>query len=188
MDIYAWVHYSCRCIIKGQFGFVLPADAYQSQSADGYFATPVGSSRTQSARLDLSCLEEEVCKYFALGLASSTQRTYQRGNNRFIKFCQEAGATPLPVGEQLLCHFCAYLAKQELKFRTIVYLSAVRHLQISSMGNDPNGKAGVRLFRHSCWKFSYSVSQTGPQLFGGGSVQVFCVGISIVDAAHLPAW
>ena len=56
----------------------------------------------------------------------------------YIKFCQEAGATPLPVGEQLLCHFCAYLAKQELKFRTIkVYLSAVSHLQILNMGNDP---------------------------------------------------
>ena len=34
---------------------------------------------TQSARLDLSSLEKEVCRYVALGLVSSTQHTYQSG-------------------------------------------------------------------------------------------------------------
>ena len=40
------------------------------------------------------------------------------------------------------CCFCAHLANEGLKYRTIkVYLSAVRHLQIAERGNDPFGGA-----------------------------------------------
>ena len=45
---------------------------------------------------------------------------------------------PLPVDESVLCRFCAHLANDGLKYRTIkVYLSAVRHLQIAEKGEDP---------------------------------------------------
>ena len=77
-------------------------------------------------------------KYFTLGLAPSTQRTYKSGKERYLKFCQLAGALPLPVCESILCHFCAYLANDGLCYRTIkVYLSAVRHMQIAAARPDP---------------------------------------------------
>ncbi len=53
----------------------------------------------------------------------------------------------LPVSQVALCSFVAYLADQGLKHRTIkVYLSAVRHLQISAAQPDPfNGKSMPQL-------------------------------------------
>ena len=77
-------------------------------------------------------------KYFTMGLASSTQRTYKSGKERYLKFCQLAGASPLPGGESILCRFCAYLANDGLCHRTIkVYLSAVRHMHIAAARPDP---------------------------------------------------
>lgn len=59
-----------------------------------------------------------------------------------MKFCQEAGFTPLPVSQSLLCKYVSYLANQNLKHGTIkVYLSAVRHLQIKYGMNDPFAQA-----------------------------------------------
>ena len=44
----------------------------------------------------------------------------------------------MPVCERVVCWFCAHLAKQKLKYKTIkVYLSAIRHLQITDRGDDP---------------------------------------------------
>ena len=80
--------------------------------------------------LDLQRLEESVRFFFKKGLADSTHRTYRSGKRRYTTFCIEAGIfpVPVPVCEQILCSFVAYLG---LKYRTIkVYLSSVRHLQI----------------------------------------------------------
>ena len=86
-------------------------------------------------------------QYFTWSLAASTQQTYSSGKNRFIKFCQQAGVAPLPACENVLCWFCAHLANQNLKYRTIkVYLSAVRHMQIAERGDDPfEGRHMARL-------------------------------------------
>ena len=46
----------------------------------------------------------------------------------------------LPVTEPHLCSFVSLLADQGLKYRTVkVYLSAIRHLQISAAQPDPFG-------------------------------------------------
>lgn len=93
---------------------------------------------TQSAGLDIGSLESEVQRYFALGLAPSTQRTYKSGKDRFLKFCQQAGSRPIPVCESTLCGFCVSLAKEKLNYRTIkVYLSAIRHMQLEAGGHVP---------------------------------------------------
>ena len=83
-------------------------------------------------------MEESVCFYFSKGLASSTQRTYKAGKNRYLKFCEHASIVPLPVCEKHLCSFVSHLANEGLKFRTLkVYLSAIRHMQIEAAMPDP---------------------------------------------------
>ena len=79
-------------------------------------------------------MDSSVLRYFTLGLAPSTQQTYRSGKDRYLKFCQRTGTTPLPAQESVLCAYVAYLSGHEfLKHRTIkVYLSAVRHLHISA--------------------------------------------------------
>ena len=68
-------------------------------------------------------------KYFTMGLASSTQRTYKSGKERYLKFCQLAGASPLPGGESILCRFCAYLANDGLCHRTMTGATPLSKLQ-----------------------------------------------------------
>ena len=83
-------------------------------------------------------MESSIQFYFTKGLAPSTQRAYRSGQQRYIKYCAEAGYTPTPVEELKLCGFVARLADEHLKHRTIkAYLSAVRHLQISEGLPDP---------------------------------------------------
>ena len=53
-------------------------------------------------------------------------------------FCVQAHLNPLPVSESLLCRYVAYLAEEGLAPKTIkLYLSAIRHLQVSMNLSDP---------------------------------------------------
>lgn len=92
-------------------------------------------------------MEESVRYYFVKGLATSTQKTYKSGKDRYLSFCMHASLPALPVSQYVLCSFVAYLADQGLKHRSIkVYLSAVRHLQISAAHPDPfTGKSMPQL-------------------------------------------
>lgn len=75
---------------------------------------------------------------FAAGLAHSTRRTYQTGERRYIRFCQEAGLTPFPAKEKSLILFAAHLYQEGLLAGTVKsYLSAVRHTQITLGLGDP---------------------------------------------------
>ena len=90
------------------------------------------------ARLDISSLGQSVRNYYLQGLAPSTQRTYQSAKSRYIGFCNSGSLPPLPVSENLLCHYASYLADSGLAHTSIkAYLSAVRHLQISHGLHDP---------------------------------------------------
>ena len=100
-------------------------------SAQGAAATPV-------TRLALPDLESTVSGYLAQSLAPSTFRTYQSGKRRFLRFCTDAGLQPLPLTENLLCLFVAYLASQGLVPQTIkAYLSAIRYFHIMAGHGDP---------------------------------------------------
>ncbi len=82
---------------------------------------------------DWSKLESRAAFYFAQGLAESTLRTYQSGQKRYLKFCQDSDSSPLPLSESVLCHFVSHLADSNLKLRTIkTYESSIRFLQIKS--------------------------------------------------------
>ena len=77
-------------------------------------------------------------RYFRNGLAQSTHWSYDSAKRKFLCFCNQAGLAPLPVSENLLCRYVAYLAEQGLSPKTVkVYLSAIRHLQVAMNFPDP---------------------------------------------------
>ena len=83
-------------------------------------------------------MDKCVDKFFAKGLADSTQRTYRSGQKRFLEFCEAGGFKAVPASETVLCRFVGFLAESSLKSRTIkVYLSAVRFLHIAEGAGDP---------------------------------------------------
>ena len=81
-----------------------------------------------------------------MALAPSTQKSYKSAQKRFTLFCRDAGASPLPVSEELLCFYVAFLAKEGLVHSSIKsYLSGLRHLQISFGFPDPFSASMPRL-------------------------------------------
>ena len=76
--------------------------------------------------------------YFQNGLAASTQRSYNSGKRRYLKFCRIKGSAPVPTSEHQLCQFVAFLANEKLCHNTIKsYLAAIRHLHIAEGAGDP---------------------------------------------------
>ena len=66
-------------------------------------------------------------------------RAYSSAQKRYLAFCDTYNLPPLPVSEQLVCLFSAFLAHQGLRAQTIsTYLSGVRHLQVSAGLKAPN--------------------------------------------------
>ena len=56
----------------------------------------------------------------------------------YTQFCQQLNVSPLPVSENVLCHYVAHLAQEGLKHRSIkTYLSAICHVQIVAGQGDP---------------------------------------------------
>jgi len=88
--------------------------------------------------MDIGELDRIVCCLFQAGLAPSTQRAYSAGKKRLLSFCDRAQLTPLPVTEDRMFQFVAFLKLEGLCYQTAKsYLSAVRHLQISHSLGDP---------------------------------------------------
>ena len=74
----------------------------------------------------------------AAGIAPSTGRVYKTGQERFTKFCEEAGLSAYPASERVLMLFIAYLHTQKLSHGTIKsYLAAIRYGQIFRGLGDP---------------------------------------------------
>ena len=87
-------------------------------------------------------MAQSVQKYFGLGLAPSTKRSYDAAARRFHNFCTKYNiVTPFPLAEHTLCCFAAHLADEGLSPQTAkTYLSAVRNLQLSLGLPDPRDK------------------------------------------------
>ena len=65
-------------------------------------------------------------------------RMYNSAQLRYRNFCSSMNISPLPIAQSYLCQFVASLASQGVAHKSIKsYLSAIRHLQISSLGTDP---------------------------------------------------
>ena len=85
-----------------------------------------------------SSLAQGVQVLYAHGIAGNTTRTYDSGKRRFLRFCEAAGLTPLPLTEEVFCLFVANLMQERLQFTSIrTYLFSVRHLQITAGLPDP---------------------------------------------------
>ena len=88
--------------------------------------------------LDIRPLAESVQSLYGKGISANTSRTYASGKRRYLNFCNAAGLTPLPLSENTLCLFVAYLSTHNLQHASIRnYLSSLRHLQISAGFPDP---------------------------------------------------
>ena len=86
-------------------------------------------------------------KFFAKGLAESTQRAYRCGQTKFLQFCEAGGFRAVPVTEATLCKFVGRVAESGLKHHTIkVYLSAVRHPSHTRMVMGPFEPSCPRLY------------------------------------------
>ena len=84
--------------------------------------------------------------YFRSALVPSTQRSYESAKRRYQQFCVNTSKSPLPLTEDNLCSFAAYLADTGLAYQTInSYLSATKHLQIESGIADPLMGSMLRL-------------------------------------------
>ena len=83
---------------------------------------------------------EEWAKLFLSSLrkdSPSTRSVYKSGWNRYLLFCSQHSLIPLPVSEDQLCAFVAYLS-QSVSAQTIrSYLCAVRFYQIAHNYSDP---------------------------------------------------
>ena len=59
--------------------------------------------------------------------------SYSSAQKRYLSFCETYNLPPLPLSESVTCLFAAFLAHQGLKSQSVsVYLSALRHLQITA--------------------------------------------------------
>ena len=115
---------------------MFPAGSSRSnQPASAHSSTAGGPA---SKRTTITLLGPTVQRLLQAGLAPSTQRVYASGKKKYLTFCQLTGSPPLPVTEHNLMYFVAFAVNKGLKHQTIKsYLSAVRHLQVSCGGGDP---------------------------------------------------
>ena len=60
-------------------------------------------------------------------MAQSTHRTYNTGQQHYLRFCQHTGLNPIPAREHQFMLFAAYLALRGLKWQSIKTFSAVHH-------------------------------------------------------------
>ena len=129
---------SGRCIIQESIECLPPTGPYGRPLPNSDSAMPCRTISNQQAGLDLDRVEEAAPVFFAKGLADSTQKTHRTGKERYLKLCRQSGLEPIPLVESNLCSFVSFLALESLKHRSIkVYLSAVRHMQISEGLADP---------------------------------------------------
>lgn len=71
---------------------------------------------------------------------------YGSGKKRYLDFCTQFQLIPLPTNETILLRFVAFLSSLPLSYPSIrSYLSAVRHLQITSGFPDPALESCPRL-------------------------------------------
>uniref|UniRef100_A0A1X7U7T0 Reverse transcriptase domain-containing protein n=1 Tax=Amphimedon queenslandica TaxID=400682 RepID=A0A1X7U7T0_AMPQE len=91
-----------------------------------------GPSVQPQSGLGIQELDGAVQRYCSLGVASSTQRTYDSAIHRFNAFCIRYGiSSPFPLSEPLLCYFVSFLALESLAPSSIKsYLAALRHAQV----------------------------------------------------------
>ena len=89
--------------------------------------------------MGISELDQSVQGFFANGLAPATRTAYRSFANRYLGFCAEFRLIPLPLSQDTITRFAAYLARSGLTYQSIrSYLAGVCFLQIVCGLPDPD--------------------------------------------------
>ena len=97
-----------------------------------------------SPGLGIPALDSPVCGFFEQALASATKAVYSSSANRYSTFCTQLILSPLPLTQDTVTHFVAYLAQSGMTYMYQLnrsYLSGIRFLQIVSGLPDPHMEA-----------------------------------------------
>ena len=106
---------------------------------------PRGSGRWvgDTGTVDFPHLETLVRQFVNSSIAPSTKWAYESGQRRYLTFCKKGSLVPLPLEENQLCLFVAYLADEGLCHSSIKgYLSTIRRLQIVGVLEIPLWRLG----------------------------------------------
>ena len=83
-------------------------------------------------------MEGALQGFYADGLATSTQKCYSSGQNRYLSFCNKFSLLAIPPSEHTLLLFISQLGVDGLSLATIKsYLSSVRNLLINTGVSSP---------------------------------------------------
>ena len=112
----------------------------QNKTADKASMPPHTTTRRIAAnhvgnrpRRDIAGIQSAVQRYMQQGLATSTQRSYQAGQRRYLKFCSAINRPAMPTSEEIMLMFVSHLVQEGLAHTSIkVYLSVVCNLHISA--------------------------------------------------------
>lgn len=82
-------------------------------------------------------MDADVAGYQEAAIAASSKKTYKTGQHHFLRFCRMMRVPPLPVSENNLARFSAFMART-VGYRTIrVYLAGIRMLHLQHGFADP---------------------------------------------------
>jgi hypothetical protein len=81
---------------------------------------------------DLAKLRSEANAFRGAAFATSTKRTYRSQANCYFKFCSSYGLVPLPVSQETLVIYSAFLARSLSASSIPAYLNVVRLLHLEA--------------------------------------------------------
>ena len=82
-------------------------------------------------------LKGEVAQYKAATFAQNTIKTYNTHRKSYLQFCTLMGIPPVPVSENIVCLYAAYLARRLKSTSIRQYLNIVRLIHLESGYSNP---------------------------------------------------
>ena len=73
----------------------------------------------QQTRLGVPTLDATVHALIERGVAKSTLTAYKSGKRMYLAFCSQFHFTPLPITEDVICPFVAFLFSSSLAYQSI---------------------------------------------------------------------
>lgn len=77
-------------------------------------------------------LDEEIAHYRQLSFAVSTRKSYSSQLKSYLSFCNDMGCSPVPVSQENLCRYTAFLARRLAPQSIPAYLNIIRLLHLES--------------------------------------------------------
>ena len=87
--------------------------------------------------MDIHRLDQVVQQYCSAALTSSTHKTYKAVECKYLSFCNNFSATPIPTSENVLCYSATCLGQQNLSASIRTYLLGICQMHIAGGFPDP---------------------------------------------------